>query len=82
VGRVPDGLAPRIDLEEVHFAWAGSPKPGEPHYYRLQAPRLLAEWDDTQRGANHAHSVWRDPQSDFGLDVLAAHRAEHHVGEE
>jgi uncharacterized protein DUF3500 len=78
--RVPDGLAPRVDLDEVHFAWAGSPAPGRPHYYRLQAPRLLAEWDNTQRGANHAHSVWRDPRSDFGLDVLAAHRAEHHAG--
>jgi hypothetical protein len=80
VGRVPDGLAPSIDLDEVHFAWAGSPEPGQPHYYRLQAPRLLAEWDNTQRGADHAHSVWRDPQADFGLDVLAAHRAEHHAG--
>ncbi len=79
VGRVPDGLAPAIDLDEVHFAWAGSPIPGQPHYYRLQAPRLLAEWDNTQRGANHAHSVWRDPQADFGLDVLAAHRAAHHA---
>jgi hypothetical protein len=39
---------------------------------------LLIEWDNTQRGANHAHSVWRDPDSDFGLDVLAQHRAAHH----
>ena len=23
----------------------------------------------TQRGANHAHSVWRDPTADFGQDV-------------
>ena len=45
--------------------------PGEPHYYRLQGPRLLIEWDNTQSNANHAHSVWRDPTSDFGLDVLA-----------
>jgi hypothetical protein len=78
VGRVPDGLAAPVDLADVHLAWAGSTQPGQPHYYRLQAPRLLVEWDNTQRGANHAHSVWRDPRSDFGLDVLAAHRAEHH----
>ena len=50
-----------------------------PHYYRLQGPRLLIEWDNTQRNANHAHSVWRDPTSDFGLDVLARHRAAHHA---
>ena len=66
-------------LNSIHFAWAGSTVPGEPHYYRLQGPRLLIEWDNTQSNANHAHSVWRDPTSDFGLDVLARHRAAHHV---
>lgn len=33
--------------------------------------------DNTQRSANHAHSVWRDPATDFGMDVLAGHRAAH-----
>ena len=65
-------------LDAVHVAWAGPTEPGAPHYYRLQGPRLLIEWDNTQRAANHAHSVWRDPTADFGLDVLAAHRAAHH----
>jgi hypothetical protein len=54
---------------------AGSTAPGEPHHYRLNGPRLLVEWDNTQRNVNHAHAVWRDPESDFGRDVLAAHRA-------
>jgi len=58
-------------LNRVHFGWAGSVDPGQPLYYRLQAPNLLAEYDNTQRNANHAHSVWRDPSSDFGLDALA-----------
>jgi hypothetical protein len=66
-------------LDAVHFAWAGPIAPGQPHYYRMQGPRLLIEWDNTQRNANHAHSVWRDPTSDFGLDVLARHRAAHHA---
>jgi hypothetical protein len=65
-------------LDAVHFAWAGSTSPGERHYYRLQGPRLLIEWDNTQRNVNHAHAAWRDPEADFGLDVLAAHRAAHH----
>ncbi|MGY1617278.1 DUF3500 domain-containing protein [Geodermatophilus sp. SYSU D00691] len=82
--RVPAEVSPlhRYDddaaLDAVHFAWAGPTAPGEPHYYRLQGPRLLVEWDNTQRGANHAHSVWRDPTADFGLDVLARHRAAAH----
>ncbi len=77
-GRVPTSLAPTLPLNDVHLAWAGSMVPGEPHYYRLQSPRFLAEWDNTQRDANHGHSVWRDPDNDFGLDVLAVHRTAHH----
>ena len=85
LGRAPAELPPlhRYDdeaaLDAVHFAWAGPTAPGKPHYYRLQGPRLLLEWDNTQRNANHAHSVWRDPTSDFGLDVLARHRSAHHT---
>jgi hypothetical protein len=39
---------------------------------------VLAEWENAQPDVNHAHSVWRDPARDLGLDVLAAHRAAHH----
>jgi hypothetical protein len=83
--RAPAGVSPlhryddEVALDAVHFVWAGPTAPGEPHYYRLQGPRLFLEWDNTQRNANHAHSVWRDPTSDFGLDVLARHRAAHHA---
>ena len=82
--RVPPEVSPlsRYDddaeLDEVHVAWAGPLERGAPHYYRVQGPGLLLEWDNTQRGANHAHSVWRDPAADFGLDLLARHHAAHH----
>ena len=78
-GRVPDGVVDQPDLDEVHVAWAGSPEPGQPHYYRLQGPGLLVEWDDTQDDADHEHSVWRNPAGDFGVDALAEHRARHHT---
>jgi hypothetical protein len=84
LGRVPDVLSPLRDydddrtLDGVHLAWAGPVAPGQPVYYRLQGPGLLIEYDNVQRGANHAHTVWRDPDRDFGLDVLAAHREAHH----
>jgi hypothetical protein len=82
-GRVPEGVSPiaaydDAALDAVFLAWAGPLEPGAPHYYRLQGPRLLIEWDNTQRNANHAHSVWRNPEADFGLDVLTRHRADHH----
>jgi len=84
LGRVPDGLSPQPDydddavLDAVCLAWAGPTAPGQPLYYRLQGPRLLIEYDNTQRHANHAHSVWRDPAADFGYDALGAHLAAHH----
>lgn len=80
--RVPAGLAgDRALLDGIHFAWAGGRRPGTPHYYRLQGPRLLIELDNTQNDANHVHTVCRDPLADFGEDLLAAHhRAEHGRG--
>jgi hypothetical protein len=85
VGRIPDELAEaeaaKYAGERLHalsFAWAGGIAAGEPHYYRIQGPRLLVEYDNTQRDANHVHSVWRDPEGDFGADVLSQHyRAAH-----
>jgi hypothetical protein len=85
VGRMPDDVAEAElralearGVDELTFAWAGGAERGEPHYYRLQGPRFLVEYDNTQDGANHAHSVWRDPEGDFGGDLLAQHYAEAH----
>ena len=60
-------------LDGIRFAWMGSLEEGEPHYYRVQGPTFLIEYDNVQNGANHVHSVWRDFDGDFGRDVLAAH---------
>jgi hypothetical protein len=60
------------------FAWAGPAEFGAPHYYRVQGERLLIEYDCTQDDANHTHSVLRDPQGDFGDDLLAQHYALDH----
>jgi hypothetical protein len=67
--------AARLAGAELHFAWAGPEQPGAGHYYRIQGPDLLIEYDNTQNGANHAHTVLRRPASDFGDDILARHRA-------
>ena len=57
----------------LYFAWAGVEEKGGPHYYRIQAPTFLVEYDDTQNGANHIHTVWRDFDGDWGLDLLKMH---------
>ena len=46
--------------EKLHFAWAGGLELGQPHYYRIQGPSFLMEYDKTQNNANHVHTVWRD----------------------
>ncbi len=65
-------------LDNIHFAWAGSAKSGDAHYYRIHGPTFLIEYDNTQNGANHIHSVWRDLSGDFGRDLLAEHYADSH----
>lgn len=63
---------------EIYFAWAGSGEPGKPHYYRLQGPSFLAEYDNTQDNANHIHTVWRHLGTDFGGDLLKRHYQKGH----
>lgn len=58
---------------KVHFAWAGGLEPSQAHYYRIQGPTFLIEYDDTQDNANHIHTVWRDFENDFGEDLLLKH---------
>jgi Protein of unknown function (DUF3500) len=59
--------------KDIYFAWAGGTEKGEPHYYRVQTASFLIEYDDTQNNANHIHSVWRDFNGDFGVDLLKLH---------
>jgi len=63
----------RKSQANLFFAWMGGINRGEGHYYRIQTPALLIEYDNTQNNANHIHSVWRDFNGDFGLDLLAQH---------
>ena len=73
----------RAGTDAIYFSWAGGTARGEGHYYRLQGPTFLIEYDNTQNNANHIHSVWRDLEKDFGADLLAAHyRASHMNAEE
>jgi hypothetical protein len=58
---------------KVTFVWIGADALHEPHYYRVQGPTFLIEFDNVQSRANHIHSVWRDFNGDFGDDVLKAH---------
>jgi hypothetical protein len=63
----------KAGLEKITFAWAGEAERGKKHYYRVQGPTFLIEYDNTQNDANHIHSVWRDFDGDFGRDLLREH---------
>ena len=65
-------------FEKIHFAWAGGLNKGEGHYYRVQGPTFMLEYDSTQNGANHVHLVWREFDGDFGEDLLKKHYEESH----
>ncbi|MDX1906085.1 MAG: DUF3500 domain-containing protein [Bacteroidia bacterium] len=60
-------------FEQLRFAWAGSLERGQAHYYRVQGPVTLIEYDNTQNNGNHQHTLWRDPAGDFGEDLLRTH---------
>ena len=80
-GKIADARLEQISRagRDLHFAWSGGTEPGSPHYYRVQAATFLIEFDNTQDGANHIHSVWRDFTNDFGRDLLREHYRSSHV---
>jgi hypothetical protein len=85
VARTPEDVADirmnRIEKEgkkHIHFAWAGGESLGQPHYYRIHGPSFLLEYDNTQNNANHIHTVWRDLDDEWGLDLLKSHYGDAH----
>lgn len=64
---------PVADGAGTFFCWAGGTDPGEGHYYRIQTPHFLFEYDNVQGNANHIHTVWRQFDGDFGADLLRQH---------
>ena len=80
------GEISEVDLQKIRsagqdnllFAWAGGLEVGDGHYYRIQGPTFLIEYDNTQNGANHVHAVYRDFEDDFGEDLLRQHYDQSH----
>ena len=63
---------------KLRFAWAGGLDRFQGHYYRVQGPTFLLEYDNVQNNNNHVHTVWRDFASDFGEDLLKSHYEKSH----
>jgi hypothetical protein len=72
----------RIDaagFDNIGFAWVGADALHQPHYYRVQGPTFLIEFDEVQGNANHIHSVWREFTGDWGEDILKKHYETAHI---
>ena len=66
-------------FDKLRFGWAGGVERGQPHYYRIAGPTFVLEYDNTQDGANHVHTVWRDFDGDFGRNLLREHLEKAHA---
>jgi hypothetical protein len=70
--------------DNVYFGWAGPTDTSAPYYYRVHGPTLLIEFDNNyppgrrDGPVNHIHSVFRDPQNDYGEDFLKQHYERSH----
>ena len=68
-GRINNG-----GMDDIHFAWWGGSELNQPHYYRVQGPTFLIEYNNTQNQANHVHSMWRNLTGDFNVPIKASGR--------
>ena len=56
-------------IQNIHFAWWGDQERNQRHYYRVQGPTFIIEYNNTQSQANHVHSMWRQLGGDFNLPI-------------
>ena len=71
VSRAWLGEVAKAGFDAIRFAWAGVPDRSAGHAYRVQGPTFLIEFNNTQNGANHVHSVWRNMLGDFGIPLAS-----------
>jgi hypothetical protein len=65
----------------IYFGWIGAYEEKKPHYYVLNGPTFIIEFDNNagpRRAANHIHAIWREKGNEYGEDMLKKHyEAEH-----
>lgn len=66
----------KAGIEKIYFGWIGTYVEKEPHYYVINGPTFLIEFDNNggpRNGANHIHAIWREKGNEYGEDVLKKH---------
>ncbi|HLG41419.1 MAG TPA: DUF3500 domain-containing protein, partial [Chitinophagaceae bacterium] len=65
----------KAGIDKIYFGWIGPYDERKPHYYILNGPTFLIEFDNYGFGgnANHIHAIWREKGNEYGEDVLKKH---------
>lgn len=70
------------NFDKIYFAWIGELVNNKPHYYIINSPDFLIEYDNVgfQNDGNHIHAILREKGNDFGVDILKNHylTSDHH----
>ncbi len=67
----------KFGIDAIYFAWIGSFERKKPHYYIINGPDFIIEYDNANNKGNHIHTIWREKGNDFGEDILKTHYSEH-----
>lgn len=66
----------KAGIDKIYFGWIGEYDEKKPHYYVLNGPTFIIEFDNNggpRNGANHIHAIWREKGNEYGEDVLKKH---------
>jgi hypothetical protein len=66
----------KAGLDNIYFGWIGALDEKQGHYYVINGPTFLIEFDNyggPRKSANHIHAIWREKGNEYGEDVLKKH---------
>jgi flagellar hook-associated protein FlgK len=66
----------KAGVDKIYFGWIGETEEKKPHYYVLNGPTFIIEFDNNggpRKAANHIHAIWREKGNEYGEDVLKKH---------
>lgn len=70
----------KAGIGNIYFGWIGPYEETKPHYFVLNGPTFLIEFDNNgfNGNANHIHAIWREKGNEYGEDILRSHYEKDH----